>query len=262
MRAGLGVVLVLCACPAAVGPVVDAGVSVDAGVTEPHDAGWRSLFNGTDLSGWQRYLGKPSSNPNSAEAPLGLENDPSGVFSVGQVDGEPAIHITGEIFGALISTEAFSDFELELEYRWGTRVFPPLNAYDSGLMYSSIGPLGAVNAGGDGLTPGENTGGFMISAEFQIAKGDVGSPYNLGPVGFTTALKRSGVELAGWNSVRIVVEGDASSHWLNGVEVARLTGMVNKWPGATLGPLKQGKLQLQSEGGEIYFRRVRMKPAL
>lgn len=232
----------------------------DAGFDAGVDAGaaFRELFNGHDLTGWLTWLGTPSSNPASTETPIGLNSDPLGVFSVATLDGEPAIRISGQVFGALISAETLGDFELELQYRWGTRTWPPLNAFDSGIMYCSVGDYGAVNAGGDGLTPG-NRGGFMVSAEYQVTPGDVGSMYNLGPVS-GVATQQHAQSAQGWNDVRITFANGIARHWHNGVLTATSSPLSLHLPNQPVTPLTQGRLQLQSEGGEIYMRHIRIRP--
>ena len=91
---------------------------------------------------------------------------------------------------------------LSLDYRWGTQVWPPLNSLDSGVMYLSTGPLGAVNAGGTALSTPTGSGGFMVSMEYQIAPGDVGGMYNLGPISFQAGPPAQVAEMTGaWNHV-------------------------------------------------------------
>lgn len=236
----------------------DAGL--DAGSDAGADGGWVELFNGTDLTGWHSWLGKRSSDPGANEPVIGLDDDPDDVFSVAMVDGEPAIHITGQTFGALISEQDYGDFELELQYRWGTRVWPPLNFFDSGIMYLSTGPYGAVNAGGPALVDPIGTGGFLVSMEYQIAMGSVGTAPNLGPISFSVVQSAQSTEQAAWNDVRIVLENGTARHFLNGTLVTRLSGFTLDWPGQASAPLTRGRLQLQSENGEIYFRHLRLRP--
>jgi len=238
----------------------DAGAAddgqVDAQPTPLVDAGFRPLFDGVDLAGWDRYLGIPVGET----VPLGLENDPRGVFSVANIDGEPAIHITGEVWGALISKEELSDFELRLEYKWGALLWPPLNAKDSGVMVLSTGALGAVNAGGPTLSNPIGSGAFMVSVEFQIAGGDIGGLYNLGPISMQAAPRAQIPEVPSvWNKMAIVVHGASSEHFLNGALVTSASGYQQHWPGEPVVPLTRGKIQLQSEGAEIYFRRVEIR---
>jgi hypothetical protein len=250
--------------PQPTGPaILDAGTLADAtddrADTLPHaavDAGFRPLFDGVDLAGWDRYLGIPVGETTA----LGLENDPRGVFSVVTIDGEPALHVTGEVWGALISKEDHANFELRLQYKWGTKQWPPLNAIDSGVMVLSTGPLGAVNAGGDALSDPIGSGAFMVSIEFQLASWDIGGLYNLGPIAKQSGPRSSPAPVpSAWNDVAIVVRGAASQHFLNGQLVTSATGYELRWPGQPVVPLDHGKIQLQSEGAEIYFRHVEIR---
>lgn len=240
----------------------DAGGSSDSGTgdaTTPADAGFRSLFDGVDFAGWDRYLGIPQGET----TPLGIDNDPRGVFTIASVEGEPALHISGEVWGALVSKEEYGDFELRLEYKWGTRTWPPLNSFDSGVMVLSTGPFGAVNAGGNALSNPIGSGAFMVSLEYQIATGDIGGLYNLGPIGKHDAPRNQIAEIPGvWNHVDIIAKGASSQHFLNGALVTSSTGYELDWPGMPVVPLTRGKIQLQCEGGEIYFRHVELRSLL
>ncbi|MEO8429844.1 MAG: DUF1080 domain-containing protein, partial [Verrucomicrobiota bacterium] len=104
-------------------------------------ANWKSLFNGKDLSNWDKYIAPPK----DGEPPLGLNNDPKGVFTVVQVDGAPAIRVSGEMFGGITARDEFDNFHIRVEYKWGTKRWPPRAnvGRDSGLLYHSIGPPGA-----------------------------------------------------------------------------------------------------------------------
>jgi hypothetical protein len=220
--------------------------------------GWKPLFNGVDFDGWQRYLGKPS----SAEPPLGIDNDPRAVFSIVTVDGEPAIRISGEVWGALISRSPYCNFHLRGQYRWGTQTWPPLSVLDSGIMYMSSGPLGAVNAGGNALSDPIGSGAFMVSMEFQLAPVDIGGMYNLGPIAFQQQSRVQSQGLpAAWNQVEIVVRPDSVTHLLNQQAVAVGSDFRLTWPGQAPVALSCGTLQLQSEGGEIFFRRLEIAVA-
>jgi hypothetical protein len=219
------------------------------------DATWQPLFNGVDFSGWDRYLGKPS----DAEPALGLDNDPRGVFSIVSLDGEPAIRISGEVWGALISQQELGDFSLRAEYRWGARSWPPLNFLDSGIMYLSSGPLGAVNAGGEALSDPIGSGAFMVSMEYQLAPKDIGGIYNLGPIAYQRSSQTAVAEPAGeWNQIEIRVRSGTAQHLLNGQLVASGSAFLLNWPDRAAAVLDRGKLQLQSEGGEIYFRHIEL----
>src|SRR6266550_3878257 len=110
------------------------------------DTEWKSLFNGKDLSGWDTYLAPPP----GSKTPLGLNNDPHGVFTVTKTDGAPAIHVSGEIYGALTAKDEFDNVHIRVEYKWGQKKWPPRDSprhyRDSGLLYWCIGPHGAGSA--------------------------------------------------------------------------------------------------------------------
>jgi len=259
--------MAVCGCNAQTpgGSAADAGHSLDAAQLEPRpdagdaeptgDATWQPLFNGVDFSGWNRYLGKPS----DAEPPLGLDNDTRGVYSIVSIDGEPAIRISGEVWGALISEQELGDFVLRAQYRWGELTWPPLNALDSGIMYLSTGPLGAVNAGGEALSEPSGSGAFMVSMEYQLSPRDIGGIYNLGPIAYERSSRTALADrAAAWNQVEISVQSGTARHFLNGELVASGSTFRLNWPGQTATVLERGKLQLQSEGGEIYFRHIEL----
>src|SRR5579872_2898844 len=90
--------------------------ALDAG----KEKGWQSLFNGKDLSGWDTWLGKPYKEKEA----VGLNKDPKHVYTVVDVDGKPAIRISGEIFGALTSKQDFENYHLRLEFKWGEKKWP------------------------------------------------------------------------------------------------------------------------------------------
>jgi len=232
-----------------------AGADAGAAGTNAH-ASRCSLFNGVDFSGWDRYLGKPSHDPKADELPLGIDNDPRGVYSIVMVDGEPAIRISGEIWGSLISQREFCNFKLHAQFKWGSAVF---SIKDSGIMFLSSGPLGAVNAGGNELANPIGSAAFMVSAEYQISPNDVGSLYNLGPIAFAQSVHDVRPESKSWNEVEISLQDDQASLLLNGHEVSRGSSFVLDLPDQPPSALRCGKLQLQSEGAEIFFRHLEIE---
>lgn len=106
------------------------------------------LFNGKNLEGFYTWI-------------RDLQYaDPNKVFTV--KDG--MIHITGEGYGGLITNEAYRDYHLVLEFKWGKKTWGNRvdRTRDSGLLLHCWGP-----DGGYGLT-------WMASIEAQIIEGGVG----------------------------------------------------------------------------------------
>src|SRR5690242_10293222 len=103
---------------------------------------WQSLFNGKDLKGWDSYLGPDLDDNGKAitTEPLGLNNDPRHVFTVIKEDGESAIRISGDGWGAIISQNEYENYHLRLQFKWGKLLWGQKkkgNRKDSGLLYHS-----------------------------------------------------------------------------------------------------------------------------
>src|SRR4051812_33834152 len=82
-----------------------------------------SLFNGKDLSAFNTWLVDFH------------HDDPDRVYSVvDQIDGAPAIRISGQHYGGLVTKERFTNYRLIVEFRWGLLTWQPRqkSARDSG----------------------------------------------------------------------------------------------------------------------------------
>jgi hypothetical protein len=128
-------------------------------------------------------------------------------------------------------------------------------------MYHSVGSFGAVSGGGGGLSDPPGSGYFMRSMELQIAEGDVGSYYSLGPISveaggfFVLANAQHEKPLGSWNTLDVYVLGAESVHVVNGIPVVHVRGATLEESAQRL-PVTRGKIQLQSESMEIYFRAI------
>lgn len=240
---------------------------------------WQPLFNGKDLSGWDTYLGPTYDTllrKNDSVA-IGLNKDPNHVFSVVKIDNQNAIRVSGENFGGISTVSEFGNYHLTLEFRWGQQKWPPRKKAkrDSGLMYHSVGPNGA-----DG-------GYWMRSHEFQIEEGDCGDYWACaGAVADVKASKKNdstyiyndngelltfstksplgryciknpdGEKPSGqWNKIDLYCFGNTSIHMINGV-ITMILHNSRQIEGDKEIPLTRGKIQLQSEGSEIFFRNI------
>ena len=253
---------------------------------------WRSLFNGRDLTGWETWLGKPNKaidvpglerNAQGEYAgPLGLNKDPKGVYSVVGADGTPALRLSGEIWGAITTLDEFENYHVKVEQKWGARKWPPRDGEktprDSGLLYHAVGPHGR--------------GGtyWMRSFECQVREHEYGDFWSIDgalvdveavnkdpqnpkseliykkgapkvPGTTRRVLKESdGERPAGeWNTIEIYCEGQTSVHVINGKVVMVLQGLRQRVDGREV-PLTKGRLQLQSEGAEVFYRNMMIRP--
>lgn len=239
---------------------------------------WRALFNGKDLEGWQSYVSyQPETNAYnlvSKQQPHGLNQDPNRIFSV--VDG--LLRVSGAEWGGLTSIEEFENFHLQLEVKWGQQKWHPrLDApMDSGLLYFAVGPHGA------------QSGHWMRSHEFQIQQGDHGDYHSLDGViidvhatdtqigdwkfykydpkaplrkNIAARVLKLGLHekpTGEWDLLEVIADGKTLIHRVNGHEVFR--GFNSRQPVAGgFAPLTRGKLQIQSEGAETFFRTIRIR---
>ena len=263
-----------------------------AGVALAAEPAWQPLFNGRDLAGWTTWLGKPHASadlpgePRDAEGKytqaLGTGRDPLRVFTVTTIDGQPAIHLSGQVFGGLITTGEYSNYHLRLQFKWGEKKWAPRDqaVRDSGLLYHVHSDMDF------------NKRVWPRSPELQIQERDVGDLYAIGcrmtvparrldptkrlfqyepvagvptdfleqpPIGNRCIKDPDNEKPAGeWNTVELICLGDESIHIVNGKVVMRLA-KATRLDGANPAPLTAGKILLQSEGAEIYFRNVELR---
>lgn len=250
-------------------------------------AGPQEIFNGRDLAGWDTYLGPryDVTKKDFAGPHVGLNHDPDGVFSVVEVDGAPAIRISGAVFGAASTQGEFENYHLRLQFKWGDLRFPPRvnSKRDSGVLYHSVGPYAA--------------GWFfwMRSQEFQVQERDTGDYWAVGGASIKTHVRkhgegekpdyfyspggdyevfRSGAKAGGrvrrsfdaefengrWNTLDLYCVGSTSMHVVNGALVMVLRESEQPDGKGGFIPLTKGKIQLQSEGAEVFFRSITIEP--
>jgi hypothetical protein len=269
--------------------------AVAATITTNAQSGWTPLWNGRNLDGWTTWMRQPepgSDVPGIARSadgkytePIGSGRDPLRVFTVApDVDGAPAIHISGEVFGELRTTRSFQNYHLTLQFKWGQKKWPPRDRpeqqRDSGLLYHVHAP------------PGQNGRTWARSIELQIQERDVGDLYAIGstiavrskvrpgttpplydydPTGewmfFTQSHGQPGrcvkqpdneKPTGEWNTVELIAFGEDSIHIVNGVVVMRLHGPT-RIDTSVPSPVTSGPIILQSEGAEIFYRDIRIR---
>lgn len=196
--------------------------------------GMLNLFNGRDLTGWRAYLSDHRFTRDD-------------VWSV--VDGILACR--GEPMGYLYSQEVFEDFRLVVEWRWAPGK-PPGN---SGILMRINGEPRPLPRCLESQLKSGSAGDLYAFHEMKLggdpARLDTIANHELG--GNISGLPRlSTAELAPgeWNVAEITVQGGAVTVLVNGVKVNEATDC----------ELVRGPVGLQSEGGEIHFRTVRIQP--
>jgi hypothetical protein len=242
-----------------------------------------ALFNGKDLTGWNSYIGPPLDDAGKqlSDIPVGLNHDPNHVFTVVDLNGENVIHISGENWGCIYTPKEYSDFHLHLMFKWGKLFWGPKKGkkMDSGVLYFSVGENGA------------DYGAWMRSQEFQVEQGNCGdywgvaggmetipvikksdSEYVYSPNGVMTVfsakssvgrhcIKQGDAEnLTGeWNTLDLYCHGDTSVQMING-KVMMVLYHSSQDDNGKISPLTKGKIQLQSEGAEIFYKNIFVEP--
>ncbi|MDO5580940.1 MAG: DUF1080 domain-containing protein [Planctomycetia bacterium] len=231
------------------------------------------LFNGKNLDGWYKFIRN-----------RGKDADPNNVFSV----QNGMIRVSGEEWGCITTEKSFENYKITVEFKWGEKTWGNRKdkARDSGLLIHSFGKDGGFG------------GIWMLSVEANIVEGGIGDfwivggkndgvsgtckctvrpdgkiydPVNGKPItitknseGFFGWTKRDPNfkdvlnfrgkndldRPDGWNTLSVAAKGDTMEVFHNGEKVNEIFG------------LKQtsGKIQLQSEGAEIFFRKITLEP--
>ncbi len=242
--------------------------------------GWISLLNGRDLNGWYSMLEKSGKDVAQSRKIVMMEQEMLHILG-NEVTAEPMET------GYLATHEEFENVHIRVEYKWGVKRFPPqtLAKRDNGILYGlvgadilwptcvecqieedDVGDAYLVN-GVRGVQPRHSDG------LFEQAPGPNGWPnpgiggeakQGVPAVEPTTGrkIKDGNFEmLDGWNVVEVIWQGDRAAHIVNGRLVNVLTTLQQpdpNQPGKFI-PLTRGKLAIEIEYAEIWFRKIEVK---
>ncbi len=251
--------------------------------TAPKKDHWKQLFNGKDLSGWDTYIGPDLDDKGKpvTGTPMGLNNDPRHVFTIVKDSNENVIRISGENWGAISTQKEYQDYHLQLQFKWGSLLWGQKRGKkkDSGVLYHSVGKNGA------------DYGAWMQSQEFQVEEGNCGdywgvaggmadipavkkteTDYVYSPQGTLITFKEGSKQgrhcikqgdaenpTGQWNTLDLYCNGDTSIHVVNGKVMMVLYHNKQMDNGQEL-PLIKGKIQIQSEGSEVYYKHIQIQP--
>lgn len=252
---------------------------------------WTILLD-KDLSQWETYLSYRHKNgyngkiPKDASGndiqPIGYNKDDTKVFSVLNEPGGPVLRVSGEIYGCLISREIYKNYHLKLLVKWGKDKYEPRKdkLRDSGILYHSIGKAGA-----------EYFRSWMLSQEFQIMEGHMGDfwcqansaidirsypsegvmnrvadekqPFGVFKSGSDYFCLRSvdyEKPAGAWNTLELICVDGKSLHIVNGHVVMVLKNSRYIESDGKEVPMTSGKIQLQSEAAEVFYKDIRIRP--
>lgn len=247
-------------------------LSSDHPVTEKnkHQETVKKLFNGKNLEGWYTFI-----------KDKGRNIDPNEVFTV----QKGLIRISGEEFGCITTNEEYDNYKLVVEFKWGDLTYAPRvgKARDSGVLLHSTGEDGGysgiwmhsiecqlIEGGtGDMLVVGDGSPKFSLTCP--VAPEKQAGSYVFNPDGNPATINGGRINWYGrdpqwkdvkgfrgardvekpigkWNRMECVVKGKEISVYLNGTLVNHA---VDVQP-------QKGRIQIQSEGAEIFVRKVEL----
>ncbi len=197
-------------------------------------AGWKLLFDGSTVSGWELYK----------------KHTPSKGWSV--TDGVLGLAAKGD--GDLATVEEFSDFELVYDWKIS-------EAGNSGVMFHVTEQGNKPYDSGMEMQIIDNErhpDGKLRSHRAGAAYDLVDAPDNVvKPVGE-------------WNTARLVARGPKIEMWLNGVQTASLdlsssewakqlaASKFKTWPYFAKSP--KGRIVLQDHGDAVWFKNIKVRP--
>lgn len=250
---------------------------------------WTSLLD-KNLSKWRIYqsfrhkLGYKGQAPKDENGnlikPVGYDINEENEFSTIDANGELILKIGGPIYGCIFTKQEFGNYDLKLKMKWGDKKWVPRmdEVKDSGVLYHSIGECGV-----------EYWRTWMLSQEFQVAEGGMGDYWtqassmsdikarkegkdyffdNNGPLtAFGNGTGHGGFCHAGadvekkgdWNDIELITYGDKAIRIVNGQVVMALSNS-RYMVGNETKPLVKGRIQLQCEAAEVFYKDIKIKP--
>jgi hypothetical protein len=231
-------------------------------------------YRGTDILGVIRHQAPKGLKP------IGLNPKSQDVFTMVEQDGKSVLRISGETYGCLQTKESFSNYHLKLDTRWGGKKWVPRldEPKDSGILYHSRGPFGV-----------DYWKSWALSHEFQVIEHGLGEYWTqaTSAMDIRALAKAEGEEaprwdpsapwmefaapnnhaLAGsdqdrvgaWNRLELVCFEDDCVHIVNGLVVMALKHARYR-DGQEWVPMTGGKLQIQSEAAEVFYRDIEIRP--
>ena len=191
------------------------------------------LFDGKSFDGWGYYLADPQAKMDD-------------VWSI--KDG--ILICKGEPMGYLHTKKDYTNFKLTVEWRWPEGKEPS----NSGVLMRITGEPKALPKCVEGQLQHGNVGDFWAFQGFKIDGPPARTIKKDHPLGgaVTGVHKTKGNEKkpGEWNTYEITADGDTITLVLNGQQLNQ----------ATHCEVLPGKIALQSEGGEVHFRKVELTP--
>jgi HEAT repeat protein len=195
------------------------------------DEGFKSMFNGRDLTGWHGLVENPVVRPGLKPADLAkkqAEADKKALLNWSVKDG--CIWFTGS-GDNLCSVKEYGDFEMLAD--WKITKAGDSGIYLRGSPQVQIWDTSRVESGAQVGSGGLYNNQKNPSKPLKVADNPVGD----------------------WNSFRIVMTGEKVSVWLNGELVVDNVTLENFWD-RNIPIFPKGSIELQAHGTDLAFRDI------
>jgi hypothetical protein len=255
---------------------------------------WTDLLD-KELSQWRVYqsydnIASDGTVPLNADGttpePIGYDKNVENVYSVTEEAGELLLHISGKIYGCIFTKQDYRNYHLKLQYKFGTEKYPPRleKARDSGILYHSQGEAGigywrswmlaqefqVMEGGTDEGVAGDYWPVENVQINIRASRENEDAKYAYNPEAALSEFginKPNGYCAAGanytspageWTTLELICYEGKSLHIVNG-KVAMALENSSYWNGSESLPLTEGKIQLQSESAEIFYKNIQIK---
>jgi len=252
-------------------PATSPGPALPPNLSPAPDRGWIPLFNGENLDGWYPFRQRDGKN-NDVQHVFKVENGTIHVLDV----PDPA---TSQPNGYLATNEDFRNYRVRLEYKWGMTKFavprhPDGLPRDAGLLYHMTGPDQVWPICVEFQIQEHDTGDVWLlpnnppnpSANVTVVSTDVAPRGNLTYMEGGTPWVSHGQRIIhsaqydamdGWNTVELFVTENNAVHVVNGHVNNTISNL--QLPN-NAGPMDHGKILLQEENNEVFYRKIEIKP--
>jgi sugar phosphate isomerase/epimerase len=244
------------------------------------------------LTYWYKWMGIPHTSVQGLPegtakgdgmngTPMGM-NDPKQVFKIITLNNEKVLRASGEIYGGLTTKSEYQNYHLRLKYKWGTKKWEPrLNLpKDCGIMYHLTGTnedafwstflmgiecqISEKNSGELFLIPNKNYS-IRPCAEVTVSEDtvwNVNAPlkfkggYTTFPNHFVNRSENFESNPTEWTTIDVYTIGSSAVHLVNGHVVMAFQNAGIQKADMSITPLTKGKIQLQSEGAEVFYKDI------
>jgi len=207
------------------------------------------LLGGSDVSAFYSFL-----------RDFGVDKDPDHVFTI--TNG--VLRISGQHYGYLATRQTnFANYKLVAEFRWGEKTWAPrlTNACDSGILVHCVGKDQVWPKSIEAQIIEGGTGDILVvSGAYLTVEGVTKGP---AIARFDRPGRNPWQDMKGfrgpheiekprgeWNQMEVLCDGDKVAITVNGHKTLEGTNAIPH----------TGKILVQSEGAEIFFRRLDVYP--